>query len=45
MIRCYLDGMTITQIAEKFDRSIQTISTQKTAAFRKLGITESPQIL
>ncbi|WP_426807866.1 response regulator [Pseudomonas sp. WOUb67] len=41
VIRCYLDGMTITQISEKFNRSIKTISTQKTTAFRKLGITSN----
>jgi two-component system, NarL family, captular synthesis response regulator RcsB len=39
VMRCYLDGMSITQIAEKFDRSIKTISTQKNSAFRKLGVT------
>ncbi|WP_256578793.1 response regulator transcription factor [Pseudomonas sp. NS1(2017)] len=41
VIRCYLDGMTITEIAEKFNRSIKTISTQKGTAFRKLGITSN----
>ncbi|MCE7761277.1 response regulator [Pseudomonas putida] len=41
VIRCYLDGMTITEISEKFNRSIKTISTQKTTAFRKLGITSN----
>ncbi|WP_110970663.1 response regulator transcription factor [Pseudomonas huaxiensis] len=41
VIRCYLDGMTITEIAEKFNRSIKTISTQKVTAFRKLGITSN----
>jgi DNA-binding NarL/FixJ family response regulator len=41
VIRCYLDGMTITEIAEKFNRSIKTISTQKATAFRKLGITSN----
>lgn len=39
VIRCYLDGMSITQIAEKFGRSVKTISTQKSTAFRKLGVT------
>lgn len=38
VIRCYLAGMTVTQIAEKFNRSKKTISTQKAAAFRKLGV-------
>lgn len=41
VIRCYLAGMTVTQIAEKFNRSIKTISTQKAAAFRKLGVTSN----
>lgn len=38
VIRCYLEGMTVSEIALKFDRSIKTISTQKSSAFRKLGI-------
>ncbi|MBC3468210.1 response regulator transcription factor [Pseudomonas sp. RW10S2] len=41
VIRCYLDGMTITEIADKFNRSIKTISTQKANAFRKLGVTSN----
>lgn len=41
VIRCYLAGMTVSEIAEKFNRSIKTISTQKTAAFRKLGVTSN----
>ncbi len=39
VIRCFLDGMTVSQIARKFGRSAKTISTQKSTAFRKLGIT------
>lgn len=38
VLRCCLDGMSVTQIAAKFSRSINTISTQKQSAFRKLGI-------
>ncbi|HWX04018.1 response regulator transcription factor [Collimonas sp.] len=38
VLRCCLNGLSVTQIAEKFDRSTKTISTQKHAAFRKLGI-------
>lgn len=41
VIRCYLEGMTVTEIAEKFNRSIKTISTQKAMAFRKLGVTSN----
>lgn len=39
VIRCFLAGMTVSEIAEKFHRSIKTISTQKAAAYRKLGVT------
>ncbi|MDH0865835.1 response regulator transcription factor [Mitsuaria sp. GD03876] len=38
VIRCFLAGMTVTEIAEKFHRSIKTVSTQKSSAFRKLGV-------
>nr|WP_232511661.1 response regulator transcription factor [Herbaspirillum sp. meg3] len=38
VLRCCLDGMSVTQIAEKFARSVKTISGQKQAAFRKLGV-------
>jgi two-component system, NarL family, captular synthesis response regulator RcsB len=38
IIRCCLDGMTVTAIAEKFSRSVKTISTQKQSAFSKLGV-------
>lgn len=38
VIRCYLQGMTITAIAAKFNRSVKTVSTQKSTAFRKLGV-------
>ncbi|MEO2217763.1 response regulator transcription factor [Chromobacterium vaccinii] len=38
VIRCYLEGMSVSDIAEKFARSIKTISTQKHTAFTKMGI-------
>ncbi|WP_439892487.1 response regulator [Ralstonia sp. 25C] len=38
VLRCCLDGMSVTEIAEKFARSIKTISSQKQSAYRKLGI-------
>ncbi|WP_242540397.1 response regulator transcription factor [Trinickia mobilis] len=38
VLRCCLAGMTISDIASKFSRSPKTISAQKHAAFRKLGI-------
>lgn len=38
VLRCCLEGMSVSQIATKFLRSRKTISGQKQAAFRKLGI-------
>lgn len=38
VLRCCLEGMSVSQIASKFTRSRKTISGQKQAAFRKLGI-------
>ena len=38
VLRCMLDGMSISAIAKKFSRSVTTISQQKTSAFRKLGL-------
>ncbi|MFL1501592.1 MULTISPECIES: response regulator transcription factor [unclassified Pseudomonas] len=38
VLRCFLDGMSVNDIAAKFSRSANTISTQKKSAFRKLGI-------
>ncbi len=38
VLRCFLDGMSVSSIAAKFSRSTSTISTQKQSAYRKLGI-------
>lgn len=38
VIALYVNGATINAIAEKLERSKQTISTQKVSAMRKLGI-------
>ncbi|KAF0855677.1 hypothetical protein Y788_11435 [Pantoea dispersa 625] len=38
VIRCFLAGMTVTDIAEKFARSLKTVSGQKQSALRKLGL-------
>lgn len=38
VIRCFMEGMTVSDIAEKFMRSIKTISGQKQTALRKLGL-------
>nr|WP_314561603.1 response regulator transcription factor [uncultured Pseudomonas sp.] len=38
VLRCFLNGMSVSSIAAKFSRSASTISTQKQSAYRKLGI-------
>ncbi|WP_158628710.1 helix-turn-helix transcriptional regulator [Dyella choica] len=38
VLRCLLNGMSITAIAKTFSRSVTTISAQKHSAFRKLGL-------
>lgn len=45
VIRCFLDGLTVSDIAQKFGRSAKTISTQKSMAFRKLGVTSDNELL
>lgn len=44
VLRCYLSGMSVAQIAEKFSRSNKTISTQKQAGYRKLGIRSDAEL-
>jgi two-component system, NarL family, captular synthesis response regulator RcsB len=44
VLRCVLDGMAVTTIAKKFSRSVNTISTQKQAAYRKLGIRSDAEL-
>ena len=38
VLRCLLQGMSVSQISIKFVRSIKTISSQKQSAFRKLSV-------
>lgn len=38
VLRCFLEGMSVTEVAVKFSRSPNTISAQKQSAYRKLGI-------
>lgn len=44
VLRCVLDGMAVTTIAKKFSRSVNTISTQKQSAYRKLGIRSDAEL-
>ncbi|WP_063900104.1 response regulator transcription factor [Burkholderia ubonensis] len=38
VLRCCLDGLSVHDMARKFNRSAKTIGNQRRAAFRKLGI-------
>lgn len=38
VLRCFLAGLTVKEIAKKFSRSVATISSQKMSAYRKLGV-------
>jgi len=44
VLRCCLDGLSVTQISEKFSRSVKTISAQKQSAFRKLGLRNNHEL-
>jgi two-component system capsular synthesis response regulator RcsB len=44
VVRLFVSGMTIKEIAERLNRSIKTISTQKNAAMRKLGIDRDSEL-
>jgi two-component system, NarL family, captular synthesis response regulator RcsB len=44
VVRCVLEGLSVTQIANKFSRSLKTVSTQKTAAYRKLDISADNEL-
>ncbi|MFJ2989644.1 response regulator [Collimonas sp. NPDC087041] len=45
VLRCCLDGLSVTEIAARFGRSIKTISSQKTSAYKKLGIKNEHELL
>lgn len=38
VFRLYVGGLTVSQIAEKLNRSVKTVSTQKRQAMHKLGL-------
>lgn len=38
VLRCFLRGMSVSEIATQFNRSIKTISSQKQSAINKLGL-------
>jgi two-component system, NarL family, captular synthesis response regulator RcsB len=44
VVRLFVSGMMIKEISEQLNRSIKTISTQKNAAMRKLGIDRDSEL-
>ena len=44
VVRLFVSGMTIKEIAEQLNRSIKTISTQKNIAMRKLGLERDSEL-
>lgn len=44
VVRMYVGGLTVTQIAERLCRSVKTVSQQKNDAMRKLGLTSNSQL-
>ncbi|WP_369040350.1 response regulator [Stenotrophomonas maltophilia] len=44
VIRLYVQGQTISQIAEQLGRKKQTVSTQKNSALRKLGVANESEL-
>lgn len=44
VLRCCLQGQSVTDIAQKFSRSVKTISAQKQSAFRKLGLRNNNEL-
>lgn len=44
VIRLYLSGLSVNEIASQLNRTKQTISSQKAAAMRKLGITRDADL-
>ncbi|MDV6885296.1 response regulator transcription factor [Pseudomonas aeruginosa] len=45
IVRLFGSGLTITKIAERSHRSVQTISTQKVSAMKKLGIKRDADLI
>lgn len=45
IVRLFCAGGTITEIAERLHRSVQTVSTQKRSAMRKLGVNRDVDLI
>ncbi|SDC97650.1 two component transcriptional regulator, LuxR family [Cupriavidus sp. YR651] len=44
VVRLYVNGMTMTEVARHLHRSVNTVSTQKGSAMRKLGLTSDAEL-
>ncbi|WPN65637.1 response regulator transcription factor [Pseudomonas sp. P9_35] len=44
VLRCFLEGVSVSQMAVRFSRSHKTISAQKQAGLRKLGISSDQEL-
>ena len=44
VVRCFLDGLSVSQIAVKFKRSRKTVSGQKQSALKKLGLRSDSEL-
>jgi len=45
VLRLYVEGLSVTEIAEQLKRSIKTISGQKKSAFNKLGVEHDAELI
>ncbi|RDD79739.1 DNA-binding response regulator [Dyella tabacisoli] len=44
VVRLYISGLSVTDIAERLSRSVKTVSTQRLNAMRKLGISSDADL-
>ena len=44
VVRLFVSGLTVKEIADRLNRSIKTISTQKSTALRKLGLVRDAEL-
>ncbi len=44
VVRLYVSGMTLKEVAQRLNRSIKTVSTHKIAALRKLGLERDSEL-
>lgn len=44
VVRLFVSGLTVKEIADRLNRSIKTISTQKSTALRKLGLARDSEL-